>query len=362
MTAVTVPKSIALKKYRIPFMLIAMVNLLAGMAAGLVRIGWRLDVHGLAASHGAIMVGGFLGTLIALEKLIPLKTKILYAIPIVSGGSLIAFCLGLPQEAVLMITIASLGLSVVFAFYYAKHRELQFLIMFAGALCWLTGNVFLYSENFYPLSFPLWVGFILLIIVGERIEITKFLPVTMKQKGILFALLALYVGSSLVSFHGIGSIVSGIALICISIWLLQYDLIRVSITKAGLTKYVAVALLCGYLALLICGVFFITMQGSIMSYDVLVHTFFLGFVFSMIFAHGPIILPGVLGISAKPFHRIFYLWLILLQISWLTRAFADSALHFYLRQISGALSVMAILGYFISLIVVTIRNLRGKAI
>ena len=99
-----------------------------------------------------------------------------------------------------------------------------------------------------------------------------------------------------------------------------------------------------------------------MSYDVLVHTFFLGFTFAMIFAHSPIILPGVLGISIKPFHRIFYLWLGILQLSWLIRVFADTTLHFYLRQISGVLSVVAILGYFISLASVTIVISRGKAL
>jgi len=362
MSTATITKSLSLKKYRIPFMLLAMFNLLAGMAAGLVRIGWRFEVHSLAPSHGAIMVGGFLGTLIALEKLIPLKNKVLYAIPILSSGSLLAFCLDMPQEAILMITVASFSLSGVFAFYYFKHRELQFLIMLAGALCWLTGNVLLYSENFYPLSFPMWLGFILLIIVGERIEITKFLPVKNKQKALLFGLLTLYVVSAFISFHGIGSIAAGVSLIGISLWLLRYDVIRMSVTKSGLTKYVAITLLCGYLALLICGVFFISLNGSIMSYDVLVHTFFLGFVFAMIFAHGPIILPGVLGISIKPFHKIFYVWLIVLQISWLSRTFADSVLDFQLRQISGALSVVAILGYFISLAVVTIRDLRGKTI
>jgi hypothetical protein len=50
-----------------------------------------------------------------------------------------------------------------------------------------------------------------------------------------------------------------------------------------------------------------------------IHTFFLGFVFSMIFAHGPIILPGVLGISIKPYHPLLYVWLFFLHASWTIR-------------------------------------------
>jgi len=351
-----------ISKYRIPFMVLAGLNLLAGLTAGLTRIGWDLEINRLAPSHGAIMVGGFLGTLISLEKLIPLKKGILYLIPILSGGSLIVFCLGRSLEAILMITIASFFLSGLFAYYYFKHRESQYLIMLAGGLCWLVGNILLYSSNFYPLSFPLWLGFILLIIVGERIEITKFLPVTKKEKSILYAMLFIYVLSACLSFHGVGNIVAAISLIGISLWLLRYDMIKINLSKSGLTRYVAVALLCGYMALLLCGIFIVSLNGSMMSYDIVVHTFFLGFVFSMIFAHGPIILPGVLGISIKPYHKLFYLWLTVLQVSWLTRAYADNSLDAYLRKISGAASAVAILGYFISLATVTIVKTRGKAV
>jgi hypothetical protein len=99
-----------------------------------------------------------------------------------------------------------------------------------------------------------------------------------------------------------------------------------------------------------------------MAYDIVVHTFFLGFAFPLIFAHGPVILPGLLGTPVKPYHRIFYLFLALLQVSWLLRAFAGSALDFQLRKISGLLSATAILGYFIALVTVSINTARGKAL
>ena len=47
-------------------------------------------------------------------------------------------------------------------------------------------------------------------------------------------------------------------------------------------------------------------------YDAYLHTIFIGFTFSMIFGHAPIIFPGILKISIT-FNRRFYLHLFLLQ-------------------------------------------------
>jgi hypothetical protein len=325
-------------------------------------MGWSVFASPATAHHGALMIGGFLGTLIALEKLIPLKKRILFLVPVVSGGSLVPFLLGFPYTAMMMLLCASFFLCCIFAFYLYKHTDLQYVMMLVGAICWFTGNILLLTKKMYPLSFPWWLGFVLFIIIGERLEITKFLPVTSKQKIVVFFFMSLYLMSCLLSFHGIGNIISGIALVGVSIWLLRYDVIKVSISKGLLTRYVAVALLCGYVALMLCGIFFITVKGSLLAYDALIHTFFLGFAFSMIFAHGPIILTGVLGISVKPYHTILYVWLMLLQASWLVRIYCDVHLYYDLRSYTGLVSVVAILGYFISLAALTIKAYRGKTV
>ena len=58
-----------------PLALLAMVALLAGLWAGLLRMGWGLpSLHpNLAMAHGPLMVCGFLGTLIALERAVGLS-------------------------------------------------------------------------------------------------------------------------------------------------------------------------------------------------------------------------------------------------------------------------------------------------
>ena len=77
---------------RVPFMLVAVINLIAGMWAGLIRLGWELPVAVIAVHHGAIMVGGFLTTLIALEKAIPLKRNVAYLPLRQSELSCLNFC------------------------------------------------------------------------------------------------------------------------------------------------------------------------------------------------------------------------------------------------------------------------------
>ena len=343
---------------RLPFVFLAMLCMLVGLWTGLNRIGWSIYAMPAIVHHGAIMVGGFLGSLIALEKIIPLKTKALYIIPALSGASVILFLLQNDVVAFATLITASAGLCFVFLYYLVTQKQFIYLLMFAGSIGWLAGNIVLLSQRFYPAAFPWWAAFVLFIISAERLELMKFLPVSKKQKALFSVLLFLFPVGIILSFHNFGNIVCGVALVGIAVWLLRFDLIGVTLRKSGLPQYVAVALTAGYVALLINGLLLITFASKTMGYDAVVHTFFVGFVFSMIFAHGPIILPGVLGITAKPFHRIVYLWLFLLHASWLLRCIADALLYFEWRKASGWITAVAIVGYFISMAILTARSHR----
>jgi hypothetical protein len=346
---------------RIPFVALAILSLIAGILTGLQKIGWMFQFSKATPHHGAIMVGGFLGTLIALEKIIPLKKKSLYAIPAASGASVFLFFLDLPIYSIALLAVSSAALSIVFLIYLVRERSLIYVMMFAGALCWLTGNILLMVHNFYPLALPWWMAFALLIITSERLELMKFLPVSRTQKAIFILTLAIFLVGCLISFHGLGNYLATFSLVTASIWLMHNDVIGINLTKENLTKYIGVALLSGYFALLLCGLFLSFVSRQPLGYDILVHSFFIGFVFSMIFAHGPIILPGVLGISIKPYHPMLYIWLALLHTSWMLRTFADIILDMQLRKYSGIISAMAIAGYFVSLAAITIRQ-RAKTV
>ncbi len=350
-----------IRYFRLPFLLLAFIGLVTGIATGLNRMGWDLRMLNTSMHHGAIMVGGFLGTLISLEKIIPLRKRYLLLIPASSGASVFLFFLDQPRYALILLIAAALGLSLVFLSYLIRTKDLIYFMMLCGGLCWITGNIVLIAKNSYPSAFPWWIGFILFIITSERLELTKFLPVTQQLRVLLTGFLFLYAAGIIWSFHAGGHWISAAALIAVSLWLMKNDIVGISIKKGGLQRFIATSLLCGYVAMLVTGVFLVTLRNAPFGYDIVLHTFFLGFAFSMIFAHGPVILPGVLGISAKPWHPIMYGWLILLHASLATRILADLTFYLEIRKISGWASAVAILGYFATVAALTIKIQRAHA-
>ncbi len=344
---------------RLPFLVLAVLSLLVGIITGLQRLGWYIPIPPVYVHHGAIMTGGFLGSLIALEKVIPLKRKVLYAGPVLSASSLIFFFGGSFEAACVALIAASTFLMIMFLIYLRKHDDAVFVLMFLGAACWLVGNIILFVGEFYPAAFPWWMAFVLLTIVSERIELSKFLPVTKQNKLFLFGFIALFLLGVIMPFHGIGNYFSGTALIVISAWLMRFDVVSVNLRKNGFHLFSGVALLCGYIALMSEGFFLIVMQNSAFGYDTLVHTFFLGFTFAMIFAHGPVILPGVLGFKAKPFHPLLYLPLVLLFGSLMLRFLANALIvPISLRMVSGWITAGGIILYFVLLLIFTVKAVR----
>ncbi len=348
-----------------PVLLIfAFLNLIIGMLSGLGRLGWNIPLPEAYAHHGAIMVGGFLGTLIALEKIIPLKRTIYFVGPLMSASSIVVFIVGQLHVAVGLQLAASVVFILVYASYLGKQYNLYLTLATVGAFCWLVGTGLLFWKQFYPMVFPWYMGFLLFTIVSERLELSKFLPVTPANRYVLIGFLGLFMVGLLVPFHGIGKYLAGLSMILISLWLMRFDVIRIAMRKEGLVRFTASVLLCGYLALLFEGLFLITLGDAPFAYDMIVHTFFIGFTFSMIFAHGPIILPGVLGLSVKPYHPLLYVPVFILLSSLVMRLLADvSLLPVDYRAYSGWVTMGAVLLYFALMLTFTIRAVllaRGR--
>ncbi len=339
----------------------AVINLLIGMNSGLGRIGWSMPLPELYVHHGAIMVGGFLGSLISLEKVIPLKKNILYAGPAAGVLSILALLNGRFDVAIWLLIFSSAALIVVYLYYLIPHWDFTLIVALAGACCLLTGNIILLQKRMYPTIYTWWFGFLLLTIVSERLELSKFLPVPPLMKNLLKVLLALFLLNLITPYLSWrGNWIMGAIMMAISLWLLRYDMIRIGIRKSELTRFTAVALLCGYVALFVEGWFLLSPPSTLLLYDLVLHTFFIGFVFMMIFAHGPIILPGVLGFSIKPYHPALYLPLVGLILSLKLRITADLGwINYSWRAISGWISAGSILLYFLTMALTTFIALRN---
>jgi len=345
-----------------PVLLVAaMMNLVIGMLSGLGRLGWSVPMPESYTHHGAIMVGGFLGSLIALEKIIPLKRPWFFIGPMLSGSSIFVFIMGDPQVAIGLQLTASIIFLLVYFTYLRAQYSVYLLLATVGALCWTIGTAMLFRKTFYPMVFPWYVGFLLFTIVSERLELTRFLPVTAMNRNLLYAFMMLFIIGILMPFHGMGVYLAGTSLILVSAWLMRHDVIRLTIRKDGLTRFTAIVLLCGYVVLMLEGMFLLLIGDIPFGYDMIVHTFFLGFVFCMIFAHGPIILPGVLGLSVKPYHPLLYVPVVMLLASLAARLLADAyLLPLSYRSLSGWSAMAGILIYFVMMATLTVRAVLSR--
>ena len=344
------------------FFVIPMVllSLVLGVLAGLFRMGWSIPIGQVAGEHGALMVGSFLGTLICLERIVALKRNWMYSIPIISGMSLIFFLNGFAFAAFVALTIGSLGLIYIYIELISRFKEYYFYIMLIGAIGWAVGNIIMIVEPFYPSATPWWITFILLTVFGERLELSKFLPQSSTKKSLMVAAIAVYLLGIVLPYHDYGRFISGIGMLLLSFWLIHYDIARKSVKAKGMHRFTGGLLLSAYFWMVVCGLLMIVEFESIFHYDAMLHAFFLGFTFSMIFAHAPIIFPGVAGLNIKPFHSSLYVWAVLLQLSLALRIVFGLLMDLQMRKIFGMANAVVILFFFVNLVMLIFIQLRKK--
>lgn len=331
--------------YVFPFVLF---GLLMGLAGGAVRLGaaeWH--VTGAAAGHGMLMVGGFMGTLITLERAMVMKNKGWLMVAFLSGASIPAMLLpGWGIFGQYLLLAASIGLVVIMYIQSVKHPVAYQFVISIGAACWFIGNYALIVTGFVPAAVTWWIGFLLFTIVGERLELSKFLPTPPVAKMTLYALLAAFFIGMWLPFHSFGNWLMGGSIVLIGAWLLRYDMARIAAKKSAQFKYIGIGLIVGYLWLVIHGVLLAFFESHPLHYDLYIHTFFLGFAFSMIWAHAPIILPLVWGITDKLYHPILWVGWLVFQLTLIGRVVTSWFSQFEWRTTFGVLNGWTIIAMF----------------
>lgn len=354
---------------RVPLMVMAALALLGGLWAGLIRLGWLLPplTLQLPAQHGPLMVSGFLGTLISLERAVALSQnqngrRRFYLAPLLAGlGGVTLFLMLPPAVPRGLSTLGALGLVLIFVVIYRLQPTTDHVIMGIGALLWLVGNgLWLAGWPIFQVL-PWWVGFLVLTIAGERLELGRVLLQKQRTRQAFLAITAVFLAGLLFSLFAFdaGLRLAGLGLVALGLWLLRYDIARRTIRQKGLTRYIAACLLPGYVWLIVGGVLWLIYGGQYVAgpiYDALLHTIFLGFVFSMIFGHAPVIIPAVLGIQVL-YTPLFYIHLGLLHLSLLMRVVGDLLLWLPLRRWGGLLNEVAVLLF---LLVTAVAVRRGK--
>lgn len=350
-------------------MLLPILALLAALWAGLVRLGWQLPPlrPTLPIAHGPLMVSGFLGTLITLERAVALnmlyKSRWPYLAALVSGLGGVLLMVGVTgSSGPLLITLGSVGLVILFYLIVRHHPAIFTWIMALGSVAWLVGNIlWLLGRPLYEVVWW-WAGFLILTIAGERLELSRLTRLTKQQQGLFTAVtIILILGLLILIFnYDWGVRITGLGMLGIALWLLRYDLARRTRRKIGLPRFIAFAMLSGYAWLAIAGGLATILGGvkSGLSYDAVLHAIFLGFVFAMIFGHAPIIFPSVLGLELgyRPF---FYAHLILLHLSLILRLVGDLAQWPPGRTWGGLINVLVLL-LFLGSTLSAMGNVRAR--
>lgn len=329
------------------FLFLVPVLLALAFYSALGRVGWSLPIPEIAARHGFLMVSGLFGTLISLERTLILKQNGWLAIPLISALSVLFLLLHTPGLGLTLQILASLGLATLYIKQWFQYREKYFLILVLSAWAWAFSALVLLSGNGFAAASMWYLLFLLFTIVAERLEISRFISVPSWAQPFLTILLLTVFIAQILPFHWGANFISGLLLALIAWWLLQFDIANINLRKTGFFLYTGSTLFAGYIWLMLSGVLMALPLSAPYHYDAVLHSFFIGFAMSMLFAHAPIIFPALLKLRLKPFHPAFYVPVWATHLLLLIRLYADYSLNWPLRKWVGLVQVFVFLAFFI---------------
>jgi hypothetical protein len=347
---------------RVPLLVLGVAALALGILTGLVRLGFALPAAHAAAQHGPLMVVGFLGTVIGLERAVALGARWAYSAAVAAAVAALAAAAG--QLALLRFVgpLAAAALPAVAIAQARRHPSVPSATMAAGALAWAAG---LLGWLTLPIDVAAlcWVVFLVLTIAAERLELARVLAPSGPVRGAFLAIVALLVAAAALGFAELAAAwrVLGAALAALAAWLARYDIARRTVKLAGLTRYVACCLLVGYAWLALAGGLWLAgAQAQPLARDAALHALFVGFVFSMIFGHAPLIFPALLRVKL-PYTPWLYLPFALLHATVAVRLAGDALADAPLRAAGGAGHAVAIAAFIATMLANALRSRRRGA-
>lgn len=352
-------------RWRFPLLILGFIGLVVGAGAGLARLGWEVPAvaAGASAMHGPLMIGGFFGVVIALERAVAIGRYWAYTAPLFAGvGGLFAVA-GSTGAAASFFLAGGVVFLIASLDVLRRQRAMFTLTLAAGAACWPIGTALWAAGAAVHEIVAWWLAFLILTIAGERLELSRFLPPSPVAKRAFGAILAVNAVGLLGSGSAWGTAVFAAGLLALAVWLLRQDIARRTVRSRGLTRFIAVCLLAGY-AWLAIGAAIVLLAGGLLpgtaAYDAALHALTLGFVFSMVFGHAAIIFPAVLRVSV-PYHPSFYVPLVLLHVSVAIRLIGDASGRFEWTSMGGMLNALALAVFIATMLAAVLRGRRAAA-
>ncbi|MGO4157321.1 hypothetical protein [Cupriavidus sp. YAF13] len=311
---------------RLAVLLLAAIALLAGMLGGLLRAGvalpgadgYKLPWQALLF-HGALMTGGFFGTVIGIERAVALGRPAAFAAPVASGLGALLMVAGFPAAGAWAMAAGALVFVGVSVAVLRRQAAAHTALLLVASVAWLAGSAGLASGRWLASVNAWYFIFLVVTVAAERLEMTRLMRRRPGAQAALLAILAALVlgaaGSALEGNAGrIGGVVYGASLVLLAAWLALFDIARRTVRSPGLSRYMAVCLLLGYAWLLVAGVAWAGTAAGWPWRDAALHALGLGFIVSMVMAHAPVILPAITRIKLR-FGNSFYVPLAMLHLS-----------------------------------------------
>jgi hypothetical protein len=328
---------------RVALLLLGAASLVAGVCGGLARLGIPVSFPAAAANHGALMTGGFLGTVISLERAIALGRPFGYGAPLAAGLGAALVLLGWREAGLVVGFVAPLFLLAVGIELVRRQPLTHIVLLLVASAAWAVGNALNLMGAMPNVPAAWWFAFLVLTIAAERLEMTRLVRRPPIAERLFHGAVAMTLsGAALATVSpAAGGIVFGAGLVAIAAWCAVFDLARRTVHTEGFSRYAAVALLAGYGWLAVGGFAWAMMSAVDPAWrDAALHSLGLGFVFSMILAHAPVIVPVVAKRSMR-YTPFFYAPLALLHASLVVRlAAGPSAVT--MRQWGGILNAAAL--------------------
>ena len=342
----------------------AVGSLVTGLWVGLARLGVVVPsgAHTLAEFHGALMISGFLGTLISLERSVAIGRWWAYTAPALSATGAAALIVERPALASYSFLFAGVVLTFTSSVVVARQPALFTFILAIAAACWAGGTLLWIDGGNAADVTGWWIAFLILTIAAERLELSRVLSPP-RSSQLIFAFAAALIIAGMV--HGELSAqaapFSGGGLLLATVWLVKHDVALRTIRLSAQPRFSAACLLAGYFWLGIAGLLIIVVppNSTAFSYDAAVHAVTIGFVLSMIFGHAPIILPAVIGLRVQ-YSTAAYVPLVLLHLSVLLRITADLFDWIEVRTVSGPATIIA-LACYAAVLVIAPRRANSKS-
>ena len=356
-------ETVAYRRARLPLLALAVAMLLVGGWGGLLRMGWAWQprIDDALGYHGPLVAIGAVATLIAVERAVVIRRWWSMSAPALALLSTEAL-VHLPElPAGALVVAAGLALAATCAEFYRRFPMVSPVLMGIGALTWAASGVLWAAGYGIATLVPFWIVFLSLTILSERLELVR----TLRPSGLDSIALVLSVGVQLVGAgvavadRSPGLAILGAGLLFTAVWMGPRDRPGGAGPRPPLTRYIAVAVRLAYVWLAVAGLLLVLNDGGMSGprNDAMLHAFFVGFVMGMIFAHGPIILPGVLGRTVG-YRALLYVPLAALSGATAVRVAADLAGLADLARWGGLVSALAIPAFFLTM-ASTARSRRG---